>query len=152
MQSVRPILPELARKALLIGILAALALSACGAVGTAAAPSPGNPSIGTGRGFDFSVTEKDHAVLLRVGQRLEAVLHANPGMTVWSGVKSSDSSLLMPVVDTGATAVRGVTLAGFQAIAPGHARITAYAGMDCSPGQACALYLLVLSIDVTVTP
>jgi hypothetical protein len=135
---------------LLIGIAAALAVCACGAppmagIGPAAPSTPG-------RGFDVSVTEKDRAVSLRVGQRLEAVLHANSGMTAWNEVKSSDASILASIVDTGATAVRGVTLAGFQAIAPGHVQITANAGMDCSPGQACAMLLAVLSIDVTVTP
>jgi hypothetical protein len=134
---------------LLIGIAAALALCACGAPMAGTGPSfPSTP----GRGFDVSVTEKDHSVSLRAGQKLEAVLHANPGMTAWSEVKSSDPSILASIIDTGATAVRGVTLAGFQAVAPGHARITAYAGMDCSPGQACAMLLLVLTIDVTVTP
>jgi hypothetical protein len=133
----------------LIGIVAALALGACGAIGPAATPSP---STGTGRGFDVSVTEKDRAISLHVGQKLEAVLHASAGMAAWSEVKSSDPSVLMSIVDTGATSVRGVTLAGFQAVAAGQARITAQAGMDCSPGQACAMLLEVLAIDVTVTP
>jgi hypothetical protein len=135
-------------RSLLIGIAAALALCACGA--PMAGIGPAHPA--PGRGFDVSVTEKDRAVSLRVGQKLEAVLHANPGMTAWSEVKSTDPTILGSIVDTGATAVRGVTLAGFQAVAPGHAQITAYAGMDCSPGQACAMFLLVLTIDVTVTP
>jgi phage tail protein X len=132
-------------KSLLIGIAAAIALCACGSAPTGVAPT-------NTRGFDLSVTEKDHAISLRAGQTLEAVLHANPGMTAWSEVKSSDPSILASIVDTGATAVRGVTLAGFKAVAPGHAQITAYAGMDCSPGQACAMFLMVLTIDVTVTP
>jgi phage tail protein X len=138
----------------LIGLAAALALCACGAVGTAAppSPSPSNPSTGTGRGFDVSVTEKDHSISIRVGQKLEAVLHANPGMSDWSGVRSSDPSILTSIVDTGATAVRGVTLAGFQAIAPGQAQITAVAGALCSPGQACPMFAQLLTIDVTVTP
>jgi phage tail protein X len=133
---------------LLIGVAAAMALCACGP--PLSGDGPPNPS--TGRGFDVSVTEKDHAITLRVGQKLEAVLHANPGMTAWSEVKSSDPSILASIVDTGATAVRGVTLAGFQAVAPGHSQLTAYAGMDCSPGQACAMFLALLTIDVTVTP
>jgi len=136
-------------RSLLIGTAAALALCACGAPPAGAGPAvPSTP----GRGFDVSVTEKDHAISLRVGQKLEAVLHANPGMTPWTEVKSTDPSILASIVDTGATAVRGVTLAGFQAVGPGHAQITAYAGMDCSPGQACAMFLLLLTIDVTVTP
>jgi phage tail protein X len=137
-------------KSLLIGVAAVLALCACGAPPMSGI-GPAIPST-PGRGFDLSITEKDHAISLRVGQKLEAVLHANPGMTAWNEVKSTDPSILASIVDTGATAVRGVTLAGFQAIAPGHAQITAYAGMDCSPGQACAMFLLVLTIDVTVTP
>jgi hypothetical protein len=138
----------------LIGMAAALALCACGAVGAAAPPSPSptNPSTGTGRGFDVSVTEKDKAISIRVGQKLEAVLHASSGMTDWSGVRSSDPSILMSIVDTGATSVRGVTLAGFQAIAPGQVQITAVAGALCSPGQACPMFAQLLTIEVTVTP
>lgn len=141
-------------RTVLVSIAAALALCACGAAGTAATPSPSpdNPSTAPGHGFDVSVTENNKAISIRVGQRLEAVLHANPGMTAWSGVRSSDPSILMSVVDTGATAVRGVTLAGFQAIAPGQAQITAVAGASCSPGQACPMYAILLTIDVTVTP
>lgn len=137
-----------------VGIAAALALCACGAVGTGATPSPSpvDPSTGPGRGFDVSVTEKDRSISIRVGQKLEAVLHANAGMTPWSGVRSSDPSVLMSIVDTGATSVRGVTLAGFQAVAPGQAQITAAAGAACSPGQACPMYAVLLTIDVTVTP
>jgi hypothetical protein len=137
-----------------IGLVAALALSACGAAGTGATPSPSpeNPSTSPGPGFDVSVTEKDKAITIRVGQKLEAVLHASQGMTNWSGVRSSDPSILMSIVDPRATAVRGVTLAGFQAIAPGQVQITAVAGALCSPGQACPMYAIVLSIDVTVMP
>jgi hypothetical protein len=131
--------------------LAALTFCACGAVGSGTAPLPsGSPSTGPGPGFDVAVSEKTRTVTVRVGQKLEAVLHANPGMTTWSGVRSSDSSVLAPIVNPAATAVRGVTLAGFQAIAPGTAQITATAGASCSPGQACPQYALLLTIDVTV--
>lgn len=139
-------------RTILISIAAAIALCACGAVGTVAPPSPPATASGTGRGFDVSVTEKDRSVSIRVGQKLEAVLHANQGMTDWSGVRSSDPSILRSIVDTGATSVRGVTLAGFQAIAPGHVQITAVAGALCSPGQACQMYAQSLTIEVTVTP
>jgi hypothetical protein len=136
-----------------IGLVAALTLGACGAVGTGAAPgqtpSP-SPVVTPGR-FDVVVTEKNRSVTLRVGQKLEVVLHANSGMTPWAGVRSTDESVLMPVVNPAATAVQGVTLAGFQAMAPGRASIEATAGAACSPGQACPMYAIVLSIDVTVT-
>jgi phage tail protein X len=137
-----------------IGLAAALALCACGAVGSGSAPSPSPtyPAFTPGHGFDVLVTEKDTHVTLHVGQKLEAVLHANAGMTNWSNVRSTDTSVLMPVVDTAATAIRGVTLAGFQAVAPGHAAIQATAGAACpSPGQACPMYAILLSIDVIVT-
>ena len=131
--------------------LSALTFCACGAVGSGAAPLPsGSPSTGPVPGFDVTVSEKTRTVTVRVGQKLAAVLHANPGMTMWSGVRSSDSSVLAPIVNPAATAVRGVTLAGFQAIAPGTAQITATAGASCSPGQACPQYALLLTIDVTV--
>jgi hypothetical protein len=136
-----------------IGAAAALALCACGAVGAGGAPSP-NPSYPAttpGHGFDVLVTEKDKSITLKVGQKLEAVLHANAGMTSWSNVRSTDTAILTPVVDPAATAVRGVTLAGFQALASGHVQIEATAGADCSPGQACPMYAILLSIDVTVS-
>jgi hypothetical protein len=133
----------------LIVVFATLGLSACGAVpGGAAPPASGGPS--TGLGFDVTVTEKQRSATVLVGQKLEVVLHASPGMTTWSGVTSSDPSVLAPIVNPAATSARGVTLAAFQAIAPGTARVTAYAGPDCSPGQACPAYEMVLAIDVTV--
>ena len=95
-----------------------------------------------------------YLVLLLLGTvclTLAAVLHARPGMTSWNGVRSSDRSVLTPIVNPGASAARGVTLAGFKAVAAGRAQIDATAGPDCSPGQACPAYLMVLTIDVTVS-
>jgi len=88
---------------------------------------------------------------MKVGQKLEAVLHARQGMAAWSGVHSSDTSVLAPIVDPAATSVRGVTLAAFQALAPGTVQITATAGADCSPGRACPQFLMVLTITITVS-
>ena len=138
-------------KAGLIALVAAVALSACGAVGIGAGPAPSaGPSSGPGSSFDLAVSEKSSTASMKVGQKLEAVLHARQGMAAWGGVRSSDTSVLAPIVDPAATAVRGVTLAAFQALAPGTAQITATAGADCSPGQACPQYLMVLTITVTV--
>jgi phage tail protein X len=135
----------------LIGVLAALALSGCGAAGIGAGPaSSASPSNGPGTTFDLAVNEKSSTASMRVGQKLEAVLHARAGMAAWSGVHSSDTSVLTPIVNPAATAVRGVTLAAFQALAPGKAEITATAGADCSPGKACPQFLMVLTITVTV--
>jgi hypothetical protein len=138
-------------KGALLVVVAALTLSACGAVGGgAAAPPGGTPSTSPGMGFDLAVTEKSRSATMTVGQKVEVVLHANPGMTTWSGVRSSDPSVLASIVNPAATSVRGVTLAAFQATAPGKAQITAVAGPLCSPGQACPMYAILLTIDITV--
>ena len=139
-------------KAALIAALAALVLTACGSAGLGSAPSPSpDPSGGPGLGFDAQVTELDTAITIHTGQKLEVVLHARAGMTDWSNVRSSDTSVLSPIVNPAATAVRGVTLAAFQALAPGQAEITATAGAACSPGQACPMYAMLYSVTVTVT-
>lgn len=137
-------------KKALLAASAAVLISACGSVGTGSEPSP-SPSNGPGIGFDAMVTEKDRAITIQLGQKLEVVLHAKAGMTNWSNVRSSDTSVLTPIVNPAATAVRGVTLAAFQAQSRGEAVITATAGADCSPGQACPMYAILYSVTVTVT-
>ena len=137
-------------KAVFVLLLTAAILNGCGASGGRTAPPPGSPSASPGAGFDVTVTEKARSVTLRAGQTLAVVLEAKPGMTNWNGVRSSDPSVLAPIVNPAASAARGVTLAAFKAIAPGKAQIDATAGPDCSPGQACPAYLMVLTIDVTV--
>jgi hypothetical protein len=135
----------------LVVAMAALIVSACGAIGTGAAPPAGaSPSSGPGLSFDVAVSEKDKAVNLHVGQKLEAVLHGQRGMTPWSAVRSTDQSVLAPIVNPGAISARGITLAAFQALAPGKAQITATAGADCSQAQVCPQYQMVLTIEVTV--
>jgi hypothetical protein len=131
---------------------AALLMAGCGGAGTGSGltPSP-SPSTGSNLGFDVTVTETSKSATMRVGQKLEAVLHAGSGMTPWMQPRSSDESVLAPIVDPAATAVRGVTLAAFEARAPGRADITAYAAPVCPSGQACPMYLIVFSVQVTVT-
>jgi hypothetical protein len=137
---------------LLITAAAALFLSGCGSyLAGSTPPSTPTPSIGTGLGYDVVVTEKDKAATLRVGQKVEVVFHAASGMESWTHVKSSNESVLTPIVNPAATAVRGVTLAAFKASSPGQAEITAYASPQCSPGSACPMYVAVVSIKVTVT-
>jgi hypothetical protein len=137
---------------LLIAVSAALVISGCGAyrTGSSSNPSP-TPSEGTGLGYDLVVTEKDRTATMRVGQKVEVVLHANSGMDNWVRVRSTNESVLVPIVNPAATAVRGVTLAAFKAIAPGQAEIDAYANPNCSPGTACPMYVQVVSIKVTIT-
>jgi hypothetical protein len=138
-------------KARLVLILAALTLSACGAVGGGAAQPTSSPSTDPAAGFDVTATESTRSVTLRVGQTLAVVLHARPGMTNWNGVRSSDQSVLAPIVNPAASAARGVTLSAFKALAPGKVHIDASAGPLCSPDEACPAYLMVLTIDVTVS-
>jgi hypothetical protein len=139
-------------KMALLAAASGLLLSACGYYACAcAAPAPPNPSISPGLGFDAVVTEHDTAITIHTGQKLEVVLHARPGMSNWANVRSSDIAVLSPVVNPAATAVRGVTLAGFEAQRAGQATITASAGAACSPGQACPQFAVLYSVTVTVT-
>ena len=139
-------------KTALLAAASGLLLSACGYYACAcAAPTTPLPSPSPGLGFDAVVSDQDTAITIHTGQKLEVVLHARPGMTNWSNVRSSDTSVLTPVVNPAATAARGVTLAGFQAQKPGSTTITASAGAACSPGQACPQFAVLYSVTVTVT-
>jgi len=134
---------------ILLLVAAVVLISGCGSAGAASSPSP-TPSTGSNLGFDVTVTEATRAVSMRVGQKLEVVLHAGNGMNNWTQPKSTDESILTPIVDPAATAVRGVTLAAFQAKAPGHANITALGSPICPSGQACPMYVMLFSVEVTV--
>jgi hypothetical protein len=138
-------------KKFLMVFATALVLTSCGSVGagTGSAPSPStNPDLH----FDFAASEKDRAVTMHVGQKLEVVLHAAGGMSTWTQPKSSDTSILAPIVNPAATAARGVTLAAFQAVAPGQAVITSDGSPVCPSGQPCPMYIAVYSLKVTITP
>jgi hypothetical protein len=135
----------------LIVVAAALLLSGCGSYRSGGSvPSP-TPSGASGLGFDLAVTEKDRVVTMHVGQTLELVLHAGANMDSWQQVRSTNEAVLVPIVNPAATAVRGVTLAAFKAVAPGQAEITAYASPHCPAGTACPMYVQVYSLKVTVT-
>jgi hypothetical protein len=143
-------------KTALVAALAAVVFAACGyspcaCDGSGTLPVPESPSIGPGAGFDAVVTQNDTAITIHAGQKLEVVLNAKPGMTNWSNVRSSDTTVLKPIVNPAATAVRGVTLAAFQALTPGKAVVTASAGAACSPGSACPMFAVLYSVTVTVT-
>lgn len=123
---------------------------ACGATGVGSGGNP-TPSPTEGMGFDVTATDTDHAVTMRVGQKLEVVLHAPDGMNDWTHPVSNDASVLSPMVDAAATAARGVTLAAFEAKKPGQADVSSNASPHCSPGRPCPMYLAVYSLKVTVT-
>jgi hypothetical protein len=136
-------------RALLIAMTAALALAACGSAGTGSG-TESSPS--SGLGFNLAISEKDKSAAMKVGQKLEVVLHAPTGMAAWTQPKSSNEAILVPIVNPAATAARGVTLAAFKALAPGEVQITSNDSPNCSPGQACPQFIAVYSVTVTVTP
>lgn len=137
-------------KTLLVVAAAVVLISGCGRVGTGSSPSP-TPTEGSNLGFDVTATETTKAVSMHVGQKLEVALHAATAMSNWAQPHSSDESILAPIVNPAATAARGVTLAAFQARAPGQVDVTAYSSPLCPSGQACPMYVMVVSIRVTVT-
>jgi hypothetical protein len=138
---------------LLLVIAAVVLITGCGSAGagSGSGPSP-SPSTGSSLNFDVTVTETTKAASIRVGQKLEVVLHAGNGMANWTQPKSSDESILAPTVNPAATAVRGATLAAFVARAAGQVNITSFASPVCPSAQACPMYVMVFSARVTVTP
>ena len=142
------------KKPLIALALILLLLPACGVsrgcLGCTAPTSPA-PTLPSGpiAGFDVLVTDKDQDITVHVGQRIEVYLRQRPGLTTWNGLRTDDEAVLAPI-PTGITAVRGVTIGGFDAIAPGTASITAYATAACSPGQACPMFAALFAVRVTV--
>jgi len=88
---------------------------------------------------------------MRVGQSLEVALHKSNNLNGWSHPSSSDETILTPVVDSAATAARGVTLAAFVASKPGIVDVTATASPVCPSGATCPMYVALYSLKVTIT-
>ena len=149
MHSISPILDGLARTRLLL--LAALIVmgTACGAVGQGAGPTP-TPSENPMH-FDVVATEKDKAVSVHVGQTLEVALHGGTSLK-YQQVRTSDPAILEPMVDPAATAARGVTLAAFKAKGAGSAEVTGVGVPVCPAGQACPMFAILYTLQVTITP
>lgn len=133
-------------------VAAALFLGACGNpdVCSCALYVPPTPVPTLQPGFAVLITEHERAVAVQTGQKIELFLRARSGMSDWRGVNVDDQNVLH-AVPTGITAIKGVTIAGFVAIAPGTAKITATATPICSPGQACPQYAMLFEVTVTVT-
>ena len=134
----------------LVLLAAVVMLAAC--CGTTGAGSQPSSTPTGGMGFDVTATNTDRAIAMHVGQKLEVVLRAAPGMSNWEHPASSDASILAPAVDSAAAAAIGVTLAAFEATKPGQVDVTSNASPKCSPGQACPMYVAVYSLRVTITP
>jgi predicted secreted protein len=154
------------RTALVLTLLLALpALGAgCGSVGrpgggSAAQPSPSAPSspganrAGPAGDPAVGLTEADSGRTFQIhkGDRLSIALREPAGFSPWSRLASSDGTVLLPVVDTRAAAVRGVTIGSFQAVAPGTAQLTSSATQDCPQGAACTALAKGWTITVLVS-
>ena len=132
-------------------LAAAILIAGCGRAGTGSQP-PTPSASSNPMTFDVTATETTQAASMRVGQKLEVVLHAGSGMNNWTQPRSSDESILAPTVNPAATAARGVTLAAFLARSPGQVDVSAYGSPACPTGLACPMYVIVFSLRVTVTP
>jgi predicted secreted protein len=141
-------------------LLLAISILGCGSVGRPAASaspsvSPGaTAATGNPAGTPAStLTDADsgRTVQLQKGQRISVTLHEAPGYTPWSRLATSDGGVLLPVVDTRAAAVRGVTLGSFLAMAPGSARVTSSATQDCPQGSTCSGPAQAWTVTVQVT-
>ncbi|HEY6117795.1 MAG TPA: hypothetical protein VI172_17710 [Candidatus Dormibacteraeota bacterium] len=137
-------------KGFLVAVFAGLVLAACGSTAIGGGTNP-SPSPTAGDRFDVTATEADHAITVHAGQTLELVLHKQNGLNNWSHPSSSDESLLTPIVDTAASAARGVTLAAFKAQKPGSVDVTATASPICPSGAMCPMYVALYSLRVTIT-
>jgi len=135
----------------MLAAIAVVMIVACGSAGgQPAAPSP-TPPTSPAAGFDVLITDHDRAVSVLVGQRIEVYLAQRSGMTEWHNLAVDDTSVVQPVNTGVVPPPRGATIAGFVALRPGTANITATAGPQCSPDQACPAYAVLFSVLVTVT-
>jgi hypothetical protein len=152
------------RTVLVLTLLLALSslVTGCGSVGrpgggSAASPSPSAPSgtnqTGPAGNPAAALTDTDlgRTVLVHKGDRLSVALHQVTGFSPWSRPASSDGTVLQPVVDTRAAAVRGVTLGSFQAMAPGTAQLTSISAPNCPQGAACPAVARAWTVTVQVS-
>jgi len=136
-------------KALFLAI-ALLGLAACGAVSMRPA-APRSPSAAPGVTGEVTDADANKTLQYHVGESFEVVLHEQSGWTPWQNLQPMNRSVLQPVVDTRAAAVRGVTLARFKAVAPGTTDITAVASPACSPGTACPALARIWKVTIAVS-
>lgn len=152
---------------LALGAAAALfPIAACGSIGhspsSSATPSPppssspvlaGLPSTLPGGGVAASVGDADsgRVLQLRRGEAISVTLHQQQGFSQWSRAASSNGSVLTPIPDTRAAAVRGVTLGSFRAVNPGTAQITSSATQQCPASAQCSALAKAWLVTVQVS-
>ena len=151
------------RMAFALLLAATLVASGCGSVassspGAGSTPSPGSrgaasPGSNPQASPASALTEADtgRTVQVKRGDVVSVTLHEVPNFVEWSKPASSDGAVLAPVVDTRAASVRGVTLASFQAAAPGTAQLSSNAGPVCPPNAPCPAVAMTWTVAVQVT-
>jgi hypothetical protein len=128
-----------------------LLMSACAHGASAAADPPTADPPAASAGILLGNKDNHRVVNVGSGQRVAVALSQNQGMTLWTHPATSDQSVLAPVVDPGATAARGMTLASFQAAGRGTATLSSSSGPSCAPGKPCPHYLLGWSVEIHVS-
>ncbi|MBJ7613277.1 hypothetical protein [Candidatus Nephthysia bennettiae] len=136
--------------ALVLSLLSLVLAQACGSIGrpssglsstapSSSAPVASAPAGNPARQTVAALTDADsgRTVRMQKGQVISVALHEANGFTPWSRLATSDGGVLTPIVDTRAAAVRGVTLASFEGVAPGTAQLTSSASQDCAAGAQC---------------
>jgi hypothetical protein len=139
-------------------LLLLLSGQACGSTGPRAAPA-GSPtpaslpgSIPGGQAAAaLGDADSGRTLQLHRGQVVSVALHETSGFAQWSRLATTDGSVLMPIVDARAAAVRGVTLGSFEAVGPGTAQITSSASAECTPGAQCSSLARSWVVTVTVS-
>jgi hypothetical protein len=114
-----------------------------------ASPPSGNPAQQTVA--TLGDADSGRTVRLRKGDVVSVALHEPDGFSPWSRLATSDGTVVMPIVDTRATAVRGVTLGSFEGVAPGTAQLTSSTTQDCAAGAPCPALAKGWTVTVTVS-
>jgi hypothetical protein len=101
-------------------------------------PAASTPALNpAGQIVALSDADSARTLFVHKGQVVSVALHEADGFTPWSRLTTSDSGVLIPIVDTRATAVRGMTLGSFEGAAPGTAELASSATHDCVSVTPC---------------
>jgi hypothetical protein len=131
-------------------VAALLMVVGCGSLSGGARVTPSPPSSPA---VKLALTDADagKTFQLHTGQLVTVSLHQPPGYTAWSGLHSTDTVVLAPRVDTRRTAVQGLTLGTFRAMAAGTAQLQATTGVACPPLQVCPALARVWMVAIQVS-
>jgi hypothetical protein len=124
----------------------ALAGAAAVAVLAVATPALASaPRTTTPNKIVLTVSSSGSTQTVAVGTRIVVALKSS---LVWSDPTSSDTTVVVPVHQTGN---KGSVRATFAALAPGAAQLTAEGRPNCTPRQACPQFVLLWQVTINVT-